>query len=103
MGSDTIKIQNILDSAVSKEVGNTAHILASHFNSASEQCHEVWASQHPFLHYKDSVPPSEACHYGHINWSLVQAQQQSSFGLSQSATSLRGGRTRPRAGFQFNV
>ena len=37
-------------------------------------------------------PPSKACLYGHINWSLAQAEQQSSLGLSQSATSLRGGR-----------
>ena len=30
------------------------------------------------------ISPSEACLYGHIYWSLVQAQQQSSMGLSQS-------------------
>ena len=33
----------------------------------------------------------------------MQAQQQSSLGLSESSTSERVGRTRPRAGFQFNV
>ena len=51
------------------------------------------------------MPPSEACLYCHINWSLAQAQQQFSKGLdlSQSATSMRGGRARPRAGFWFNV
>ena len=27
--------------------------------------------------FKDTVPPSEACYYGHINWSLAQTQQQS--------------------------
>ena len=32
---------------------------------------------------------SEACLYGHINWSLAQAQQQSSMGLSQSFPSKR--------------
>ena len=66
------KIHKILDSAVSKWVGNIAHILAFLFNSASRQCLEVCALQYPFLHYfKDSVPPSEACFYGFINWSLA--------------------------------
>ena len=52
------------------------------FNSASRQCCEVWASQFTFFHgLKDIVPPSEVCLYGHINWSLAQAQQQSSIGL----------------------
>ena len=53
---------------MSKQVGNSAHILAHVFNSVSRQCHEVWASQFPFLHsLKDMVPPSEACLYGCIN------------------------------------
>ena len=74
------------------------------FNSASRQYHEVWVSQYPFLHnLKDSVPSSGAYLYGCINWSLTQAQQQSSLGLSQSSTSMTGGRTRPRASFPFNV
>ena len=43
----------------------------------------------PLLYnFKDSVPPSEACLYDHIKWSLAKVQQQSSLGLSQSATSL---------------
>ena len=55
------------------------------FNSVSRQHCEVWASQFPFLHsLRDVIPPSEACLYSHINWSLVQVQQQSSMGLSQS-------------------
>ena len=37
-------IHDILDSAVSKWVWNTAHILAFLFNSASTQHNEVWAS-----------------------------------------------------------
>ena len=37
-------IHDILDNAVSKQVGNTACILAHLFNSASRQCHEVLAS-----------------------------------------------------------
>ena len=49
------------------------------------------------------IPPSEACLYGHINWSLVQAQQQISMGLSQSFPSKRGGKTRPQTGFHFTV
>ena len=75
-------IHGILDKAVSKQVGNSACILAHLFNSVSWQHREVWASQFPFLHsLKEVVPPSEACLYGHINWSLVQAH---SVGLSQS-------------------
>ena len=68
-----------------------AHILAHVFNSVARQCWELWASQFPFLHsLKDVIPPSEACLYGHINWSLAQAHQQSSMGLSQSFPSKRG-------------
>ena len=79
-----IRIHDILDNAVSKQVWNSAHILGHAFNSASGQHCEVWTSQFPFLHsLKDMVPPSEACLYGHINWSLAQVQQQSSMGLSQ--------------------
>ena len=33
---------------------------------------------------RNVIPSSEACLYGHINLSLVQVQQQSSLGLSQS-------------------
>ena len=74
------------------------------FNSASRQCQEVWTSYFPFHHgLKDVVPPSEACLYGHIKWSLVQAQQQSLIGLSQSFPPKRGGKTRQWTGFHFNV
>ena len=67
-----LQIHGILDKAVSKRVGNSARILAHLFNSVSRQCGEVWASQFPFLHsLKEVVPPSEACLYGHINWSLA--------------------------------
>ena len=73
------KIHHVLVNAVSKNVGNTACILAPFLNSTSRQHHEVWALQFPFLHrLKDTVPPSETCLYGYINWSLAQAQQQSS-------------------------
>ena len=65
------KIHDITDNAMSKSVGNTAHILASLFNSASRQFCAVWASQYPFLHhFKDSVPSSEAFLYGCINCSV---------------------------------
>ena len=61
---------------------NSACILAHVFSSASRQHCEVWASQFPFLHsLKDLVPPSEACLDGCINWSLVQAQQQSPWAI----------------------
>ena len=74
------------------------------FNSVSRQHHEVWASQFPFLHsLRDVIPPSEACLYGHINWSLAQAQQQSSMGLSECFPLKRSGKTRPWTGFNFIV
>ena len=99
-----IKVHDILDNAEFKWVGSSANIFSHDFNSASRQCHEVWASQFPFLHsLKNVVSPSEACLYGYINWSLAQAQQQSSMGLSQSFPSKRGGKTRPRTGLHFNV
>ena len=69
-----LRIHDILDKAVSKQVGNSACILVHLFNSVSRQHHEVWASQFPFLHsLKEVIPPSEACLYGCINWSLAQA------------------------------
>ena len=46
------------------------------------------------------IPSSEACLYGHINWSLAQAH---SVGLSQSFPPKRGGKARPWTGFQFTV
>ena len=74
------------------------------FNSVSRQLCEVWASQLPFLHsLRDVIPPSEACLYGHINWSLAQAQQQSSMGLSYSFPSKRGSKTRSQTGFHFTA
>ena len=88
-----LQIHGILDKAVSKQVGNSAYILAHLFNSVSRQHHDVWASQFRFLHsLKEVIPPSEACLYGHINWSLVQAH---SVGLSQSFPPKRGGKARP--------
>ena len=96
-----LQIHDILDKAVSKRVGNLAHILAHLFNSVSRQHHEVWASQFPFLHsLKEVIPPSEACLYGHINWSLLQAH---SVVLSQSFPPKRGGKARPWTEFQFTV
>ena len=58
----------------------------------------------PIFHsLKDMVLHSGACLYGHINWSLTQAEQQSSMGSSQSFLCLRGGKARPKTGFYFNV
>ena len=99
-----IKVHDILDNAVSKQGGNSAHILAHVFNSVSMWGFEVWASQFPFLYsLKNVIPPSEACLYGLINWSLAQAQQQSSMGLSQSFPPKRDGKARPQPGFHFMV
>ena len=44
------KTHGILDNAISKQVENTACILAFLFNSASRQHHEVLTSQYSFLH-----------------------------------------------------
>ena len=55
------------------ELETQLHILAYLFNSVSRQHCEVWASQFSFLHsLMDVISPSEACLYGHINWSLAQ-------------------------------
>ena len=60
---------------------------------------EVWASKFSYLHgLKDVVLPGKACLYGNIMWSLAQAQQQSSIGLSQPFPSKR-----PWTGFSFTV
>ena len=94
-------IHGILDKAVAKWVGISACILAHLFNSVSRQCREVWASQFPFLHsLKEVLPPSKACLYGHINWSLAQAHSAS---LPQSFPPKRVGKARPQTGFQFTV
>ena len=66
------KIYDIWDSSVSKQVGNTAHILAYLFNSASRSCYNDWTLQFTFLHkFKDTFPDSEVCLHGYINWSLA--------------------------------
>ena len=65
-------IHGILDKAVSKRVGNSC-VFWHMFDSVSRQHWEVLASQFPFLHsLKEVIPPSEACLYGHINWSQAQ-------------------------------
>ena len=51
----------------------------------------------------DTVPPNKVCLYGSMNWSLAQAQQQSSLGLSQSFTPMRGHKARQMIGFHFSV
>ena len=86
------------------QVGNSTCILVHVFNSVSRQNCEVWASQFPFLYsLRDVILSSKACLYGWINWSLAQAQQQSSMGLSQSFPSKRSGKTRSQTGFHFTV
>ena len=44
-----LRIYDILDKAVFKQVGNLAHILAYLYNFVSRQCCEVWASQFLFF------------------------------------------------------
>ena len=54
-----------------------------------------------FFHsLEEVIPPSEACLYGCINWSLAQVY---SVGLSQSFPPKKGGKARPQTGFQFTV
>ena len=53
-------IHDILDNAVSKWVGNTAHTLAYLLNPISRQHGEVLGSQFPLTcTIKDSFPPTE--------------------------------------------
>ena len=52
---------------------------------------------------KDMVPPSEVGICGHINWSLAQALQQFSLGLSQSFPAEGGGKVIPKSGFHFKM
>ena len=56
-----------------------------------------------FTVLKESIPPGEAHLFVHINWSLAQAQQQSSLGLFWLTTSSRGARAKPKVAFQYNV
>ena len=96
-----LRIHDNLDKVICKQVGNSVCILAHLFNYVSRQHCEVWDSQFPFLHsLKGVIPPSEACLYGCINWSLAQAH---TVGLSQSFPPKRGGKARPQTGFQLTV
>ena len=98
------KIHDIFDKAVSKQVGNMAHILAFLCNSASRQRNEIWASHLPFLHtIKDTVLSSEVCLYGFINWNLAQVQQPTCYSLSWSFISVRDGKTKKLACNTSNV
>ena len=67
------KIHNILDSAVSKWVGNPACILAYPFNSAPRQHGKFGLHSFHFFNIEDLAPSSETCLYGCIRWSLAQA------------------------------
>ena len=56
-----------------------------------------------FYSLRDVIPLGEACLYGCVNWPLIQDQQQSSMGLSQSFPPKRAGKTRPQTGCHFMV
>ena len=56
-----------------------------------------------FTNLRDVIPSSEACLYGHINWSLAQAHHQSSVGLSKSFPPKQGGKAIPWIGFHFTI
>ena len=87
-----LKVHDILDKAVSKQVGNSACILAHLFNSVSGSIMRYGLHSLLFISLRDVDPPSEACLYGHINWSLAQAHHRSSVGLSQSFPPKGGGK-----------
>ena len=78
-------------------------ILTSHFNPSSSSMVKFVLPSSPFFTILRTVSPCEAFPYGQINWSLAQVQQQSALGLSQSATSLQGDKTRFWPSFWFNV
>ena len=83
------KIHDILDNAVSKQVGNTTCICTSQFL---------------FLYsVKDSISPSEACLYIFIKCLLAQMHKQTCLDLSQSSTCVRSARAKPKDRFQFSV
>ena len=82
-----IKVHDILHNAcVQMTLGTLAKTLAHICNSAFQAaCHEVWASQFSFSLWSQGYGSSWlrlACLVC-INWSLEQAQQQSSIVLSQ--------------------
>ena len=82
----------------------TAWHLPYPFNSASRKSCEVRVLQFSSLHkFKDIIPPSKAFLGGSISSSLAQVLQQSSLGLFQSSTWMRGGKAKVKAIFQFNV
>ena len=98
------RIHDILDSSVSKKIGNIACVTAYLFNSASRQYHDVWASQFLFLHIiHGTVPPTVTCLYGHISWSPVQAHYKSLLGLSQYLPFMRCAMAKPKARFMLNI
>ena len=94
---------NTFWTVLSKQVGNTGHILAYPFHPAYAQCCEVWASLFPFLHsVHDTVASSEACTSVHINLSQAGVHQQSLLGLPQSSDSMRDARATSKARFMFS-
>ena len=96
-------IYDILGKAVSQWVSNTTciwHILLIMLPGSI-----VKSGLHSFLsfQFKDTFPPTETCLYGYINLVLAQTKQKSSLGLSQSWTFMRGGKGKPKSGFQSHV
>ena len=69
------KIHDILYSALSKWVVNTACILPYLLNSVSGQLRSGLHISPFVTTFKDTVSSSEVCLHGCINWSLVQAEQ----------------------------
>ena len=53
----------------------------------------------PFFTVEGHCSSYQGLLYSHINWSLVQAQQQFSLGMPQPSTSMRFGKARPKIGF----
>ena len=83
------KIHDILDNAVSKQVKDTCHVLVYILFPGSVLRSGLKISPF-FTILRNTTGPSEASFYGHINWSLAQAEQKSSLNLSQASTWIMG-------------
>ena len=70
------KIYDILDKGLCKWVGNTVGILASFLIQLPGKSMESGLYSSVLFIVLRTLPPSDACPYDYINWSLPQVQQQ---------------------------
>ena len=99
-----LKVHNILDIAVFKQVGNSTHILVHVFNPVTRQHCEVWASQFPFLHSLGMWFLLVRLAFMAIFTGLWHRLSNSlSMGLSQTFPLSRSGKARPWTRFHSTV